>query len=105
MKDLIDDIGGFVDKAKAAKEKYDPAIKVGLDALDTAKSLFEKMQAGDEEGVKAALTKWDDVNKTLEAIHKMDKAIEDAENGVELMDVLEVVGKVVRIVVTLAALA
>ena len=105
MKELLDDVKGFVEKAKDAKEKFDPALKMGKDALDTARGLLDGLASGDEAQVKAALTEWEDVNRTLEAIGKMDKAIEDAENGPELMEVLEVIGKVVKIGITFAALA
>lgn len=104
MKDLIEDLKNFADKAKD-----DPALKeaadLGKQALGTVKNLLEAVSSGDDEAVAVALTEWSDVNRTYAAIGKMDKAIEDAENGPSIMEVLEFIGKAVKVGVTLAALA
>lgn len=106
VKDLIGDVRDFAEKALGEdREKYEEALKQGVDALSKAKDLFAAMQRGDKEAVEVLLTEWEDVNRTLEAIGKMDAAIEDAENGISLGDVLEVVGKVAKVVATLGALA
>lgn len=106
MKELLDQIKGFAKKATGGDaDKYKKALDVGLEALDSARNLFTAVKAGDEAAVKHALTEWEDVNRTWEAVGKMDTAIEDAENDVELMEVLETIGKVVSIVAKIAALA
>jgi hypothetical protein len=82
--------------------KYKTAAEQGLDALGKAMSLLEGIRDGDSVGVQVALTEFEEVNRTLEAIGKMDKAIEDAESSVELQDVLDVVKAVVTVAVTIA---
>jgi hypothetical protein len=105
VKDLLKDIKGFADTAKGATDDYGDALQVGLDARSSAKDFLQGVKDGDEATVQAALTGWEDVNRTLEAIGKMDKAIEDAESGQALLEVLKTIGKVVKVGMTLAALA
>ena len=105
MEELLKEIRGFADKALSEETAdYKPAIGVGLEALDAAKGFLEAVQSGDKEAIQEALTQWADVNETLAAVAKMDKAIADAEDGVQLTEVLEVIAKVAKIAVTFAAL-
>jgi len=84
--------------------KYKVAAEQGLDALAKATALLEGVRDGDPTKVSGALTEFEEVNRTLEACGKMDKAIEDAESSVELQDVLEVVAAVVSVAVTVATI-
>lgn len=106
MEELLDKVKGFAKKAIGDDaHKYKKALDVGLEAIASARKLLTAVKDGDEATVKHVLTEWEDVNRTWEAVGKMDTAIEDAENGVELMEVLETIGKVVSIVAKIAALA
>ncbi len=106
MKELLEQVKGFAEKAIGSDAgKYKKAVDVGLEALDSARNLFTAVKNGDQAAIKHALTEWDDVNRTWEAVGKMDTAIEDAKDGVELIEVLETIGKVLSIVATVAALA
>ena len=101
--ELVGDVRGFAEKALDDPDAYKEALEKGLKGVGKAQDLLSKIQGGNREAVETALTEWDDVNQTLSAIGKMDKAIEDAENGIELNDVLDVAGKVLKVVVTLGA--
>ena len=104
MKELLEHVTGFAAKAMGDDaDKYKEALAVGVQALDSARNLFAALEDGNEVSVRHALTAWEDVNRTWEAVGKMDRAIEDAKNGIELMEVLETIGKVVSIATTVAA--
>jgi hypothetical protein len=96
--------GKIIDASGDDAAKYKVAAEQGLDALGKAMSLLEGVRDGDHEKVKVTLTEFEEVNRTLEAVGKMDKAIADAESSVELQDVLEVVGAVVSVAVTVATI-
>lgn len=101
------DLDGLKDLANRLKD--DPAAKealaLGKQAVGTVKGMLEAMESSDDEALEVALTRWEDVNRTLTAIGKMDKAIEDAEVGPSITEVLEFVAKAVKVGMTLAALA
>jgi hypothetical protein len=109
MKDLIESIKEKgLDILGAEEEdlaKYKEAVPIVMEGLESAKGLLKAFEDGDKEAFNERLTEWEDVNRTLEAIHKMDNAIEESKNGVTLNEVLEIVGKVVKVVVTIGALA
>ncbi len=106
MKELLDQVKGFAKKASGGDaDKYKKALDVGLEAIDSARNLLTAVKDGDEAAVTHALTEWEDVNRTWKAVGNMDMAIEDAENGIELMEVLEAIGTVVSVVARIAALA
>ena len=85
-------------------EKYKVAAEQGLDALGKAMAILEGVRDGDRAKIDTAVTEFEEVNRTLEAIGKMDKAIEEASSSVEIQDVLEVIKAVVTIGVTLATI-
>jgi hypothetical protein len=102
LKGLVGEVRTFAEGALGDdSDKYKDALTKGLEAVDKAKDLLEKIQGGDKVAVETALTEFEDVNRTLEAIGKMDQAIEDAENGIGLTDVLNVVGKIMKVAVTI----
>jgi len=103
MSDVLKEITDFADKVKDAQEKYKPAIEVGLQAVDQVRDLLKGLQSGNAEEVKVQLTKWADVNKTLVAVGKMDQAIKDVENGVEIEDVLNGILTAIKFATTIAA--
>lgn len=105
MKEVLDSIKSFTDKAEEARDKYEPAVKMGLEAVESAKGLLEAMQSGDTEAVQKQLTRWQDVNETLAAVQDMDRAIEEATSGPEIGEILGVVMKVMKVAVTLASAA
>jgi len=84
--------------------KYKKAAEQGIEALEKAMAVLEGVRDGDKAKVDTALTEFADVNRTIEALGKMDKAIEDAESSVELQEVLEIVKTVVTVGVTIAAI-
>jgi hypothetical protein len=107
--DIGEVLGEVKDFAEGAlgddTDKYTDALTKGIDAMDKAKNLLEKIQGGDKAAVQVALTEWEDVNKTLMAIGKMDEAIEKAKDGTSLNEVLDVVGKVMKVVATIGMVA
>jgi hypothetical protein len=104
MIEKLGDVKAFADKVLEDKDKYADVLEKGIKGVDKAKDLLEKLKSGDREGVEVVLTQWDDVNENLKAIAAMDKAIEDAENGIELEDVLEGIVTALKVGVSLAAL-
>lgn len=86
-------------------ENVKTALKVGQDALATASRVLKAIERGDQQDLQTQLTQWEDVNRTWAAVKAMDEAIEDAKAGVQLREVLEVVGTVLRIAVSLSAVA
>lgn len=105
MQDAIDQVEEIVERAKGAMERYDPAIKQGLAAVDDARKILEAWRDGDHEKVQAQLTRWRDVNETWAAVRDMDRAIEDATSGPEIEDVLGVVLKSLQVAITVVSLA
>ncbi len=106
LEGLLGEVRGFAEGALGDDaDKYKDALTKGLEAVDKAKTLLEKILGGDKAAVEIALTEYEDVNKTLIAIGKMDKAIEDVENGIELNDVLDVVSKVMKVATTIGMAA
>jgi hypothetical protein len=99
---LVGEVRTFAEDALGDDaDKLKEAVAKGLEGIKKAQDLLEKIQSGDKEAVEVALTQWEDVNRTLAASAKMDKAIEDAKDGVGLDDVLSVVSKVMKVVVTI----
>lgn len=107
MANLIAEAKDFLEKAKNNQEEYKKAAAKVADAFEKVKPFLDKIRAGDFKGAEVQLTQWDDVNKTLAAAGKMDKAKYEATNGFGVDDVLKVVdvlGKVIKVGVGIAAL-
>jgi len=103
--DTVKEISGkIIDASGDDAAKYKVAAEQGLDALGKAMTLLEGVRDGDPVKIKAAQTEFAEVNRTLEALGKMDKAIEEAQSSVELQDVLDVVKAVVTVAVTVATI-
>lgn len=107
---LMDSLGGLrelADKVRAGDtEEYKDALNAGLKVINgPLKNLLEGLRDGDDDKVEASLTKWEDVNKTLVAIGKMDSAIERAENGVSARDVLAFISKAAKVGITIGLAA
>jgi hypothetical protein len=94
----------IIDASGADAAKYKTAASQGLDALGKAMALLEGVRDGDSAKIQTTLTEFEEVNRTLQAIGKMNKAIEEAESSVEIQEVLEVIKAVVTIGVTLATI-
>jgi len=92
----LEAVKSFVSKVLAEPEKYTDMLEKGLYGIEKARSLLEKLKDGDTDGADLILTEWDDVNLNIRAIHAMDKALEDARNGVDLDDVLAGAAQVLK---------
>lgn len=97
--DILGEVRAFAEDAMGDDaDKYKDALAQGLEGVEKARKLLEKIQSGDKAAVEVELTEWEDVNRTNVAIAKMDAAIVDAENGISLDDVVGVISKVVKVV-------
>lgn len=103
----LDDLKGLADKVlDGDTEEYKDALEQGLKVVEgPLKSLLEGLKSGDRDKVAAALTRWEDVNKTYEAIGKMDAAIERAENSVSMDDVLSFISMAAKVGMTIGVAA
>ena len=107
MRDLLDKLKeaglDLLGADEADLEKVKAVIPVVKEGIKAATEVLEALERGDKEAFNAKLTEWEDVNRTLEAIHSMELAIEDSESGVTLKQVMTVVGTALKIAVTVGA--
>ena len=85
-------------------EAYRDALDKGLAATEPLIDMLNAMRSGDRAKVSAQLDGMADIIRTLEACDRMDAAIEDAKNGVEIQEVLDVIGTCLSIGIKVAAL-
>lgn len=102
----LSDLAALRDQAKtllaqAQTPEAREAIEKGLAGLDQVRGLLDGLRRGDTNKVEAALTQWEDVNRTLVAIGKINAAIERSKS-VNFDAILTFVGKAMKVALTLA---
>jgi len=107
IKDLVKDLREARDEIMGADgeklAEYREILEKGAKGLDQVKDLLRGLASEDPTVVEHALTKWEDVNRTLLAIGKMQHAIDTTKRNKTIVQVLEVIGKGASIALTLAA--
>lgn len=96
--------GAIVDADGEKATAYQDALSKGLAATEPLVEMLNAMRLGDKDKINERFGELADVLRTLEACDRMDAAIENAKNGVELKDVLDVIETILAVGIRVAAL-
>lgn len=98
---VIDSAGEIIEEIRNGDVDYTALFAKAKKGLSEVLDVIDSMENGNYENVEVQMTKWKDVNETLQAIQDVNAA--RADSGIDGSKVLDFVERLVKIGVSLAA--